>query len=283
MHPRTHTLAALVAASIASSPVLANGTVNVVALDVAPTLDGDASDWAGVSPINVPLRQTKEGGKSAVAAVEVRAGVHGDEVFLLLRWKDSTEDRQHKPFVWSDAESKYVSSGRAEDRLALQFAMSGQYTTDWLSGNTFTADMWHWKAHRSNELGLVHDKMTIVGKEPVKKAYEAKARDGSTVYIRRPGDAGGKLYKSKRYITKDQQEMPKYILNPDVSGSVADIKAKGVWKDGMWTLEIRRKLDTGHPDDVVFTPGEKVAAGFAVFDRTGDDDHNVSDVLVFQF
>jgi hypothetical protein len=64
---------------------------------------------------------------------------------------------------------------------------------------------------------------------------------------------------------------------------VADVKAKGVWRDGMWTLELRRALDTGNADDVVFTRGQAVAAGIAVFDRTGHDDHNMSEVLSFQF
>ena len=272
-----------IASCLLSPAALAVNHVKVHELGAAPTLDGDSGDWAAVPATRVPLRQSRDGGHSSVPEVEVRAGVHGDEIFVLLRWPDATEDRAHKPYVWSEEEGKYVDSGRREDRLALQFAMSGDYTTDWFSGQTFSADMWHWKAHRSNEIGLAHDKMTIVGKSPVKRAFEARARDGSTIYIRRPGDAGGKLYRSKRYITREQPEMPKYILDPQVSGSVADIRARGEWKDGMWTLELRRKLDTGHTDDVVFRPGSTVAAGIAVFDRTGDDDHNISDVLTFQF
>ena len=55
-------------------------------------------------------------------------------------------------------------------------------------------------------------------------------------------------------------------------GSRDDIKGKGVWKDGQWTVEINRKLDTGHDDDIQFkVPREGTnyyVLALAVFDRT---------------
>ena len=77
--------------------------------------------------------------------------------------------------------------------------------------------------------------------------------------------------------------MPKYILTQNPQGSIADIHCKGVWKDGKWNLEIRRKLNTGNPDDVVFEAGKAVKSGIAVFDHSGDDNHVISDTFTFQF
>ncbi len=77
--------------------------------------------------------------------------------------------------------------------------------------------------------------------------------------------------------------MPKYIVNENPTGSIADVRAKGVWANGVWTLELQRKLDTQNLDDVVFEKGKKVLGGIAVFNHTGDDDHNHSDVINFQF
>jgi hypothetical protein len=77
--------------------------------------------------------------------------------------------------------------------------------------------------------------------------------------------------------------MPKYELSSSVSGSIADVSARGVWRDGYWTLELSRVLDTGHPDDVVLHPGRDVAGGVAIFDRSRNDDHAVSSVRVFRF
>lgn len=253
-------------------------TITVAPLPAAPVVDGDDRDWKEKAAQTIPVT-----GPLFIASVTVKAGVHGDEVFFLLQWADNHADIQHKPFIWDSKAGRYVAGNLREDRFSIQFAMEGDYDVNWFSGNAYSADMWHWKAARSNPIGLAHDKMTIIGMTPVKKAYQGKTEDGQTVYIQRPGDAGGKLYTTRRYRRHDQDVMPKYVLNHSVSGSVADVSAKGVWREGQWTLELRRKLNTGHPDDVVFAPGKGVPGGIAVFDRSGDKNHNISDNLLFQF
>jgi hypothetical protein len=258
-------------------------TIPVGKLTAAPSLDGSDSDWTGIEATSIPVHASGPKVTVKVSSVSVKAGVFGDEVFLFIQWDDATRDEQHKPFIWDAGLNKYVAGEQREDRFALQFAMEGEYTTNWLSGKTSTADMWHWKAARSNPLGLMHDKMTIIGTEPVKKAYKVAAENGTTIYIQRPGDKGDKLYTTRRYSTRQKDIMPKYILTENPQGSVADVHCKGVWKDGRWNLEIRRKLDTGNPDDIVFSPGKTVMGGIAVFDHSGDDDHVISQTLTFQF
>lgn len=272
----------LILAMLVSGPLSAE-TIMIHQLSSAPTVDGSAADWNGVGNATVKLRKTLPNGKSDVRSVSVKGGVFGDEIYFLLQWKDSTADEQHKPFIWDAGKKKYVTSKQREDRMAIQFAMEGDYTTDWTSGNIFKADMWHWKAFRSNTLGLVHDKMTIINADPVKKAFKVTAKNGRTLYIKRPSDAGTKLYTTKRYSKKEQDSMPKYILADNPEGSISDVKAKGVWRNGVWTVEITRKLNTGHSDDVVFAKGKAVKGGIAIFNRTGDDDHTTSDTLTFQF
>ena len=252
------------------------------ALGFSPVLDGDISEWSGASASTVSLVKTMPGGKSNIASVELKAGVAGDNFCIAAKWPDDSEDNQHKPYVWDDAAGKYVAGSQREDRFAIQFAMEGDYDTNWMSGNEFTADTWHWKAARSNPAGLAHDKSTKVSQTKMKKSYSGTAENGSTIYIRRPSDAGDKLYKTKRYATKAEAVMPKYILAENPQGSIADVKAKGVWKDGYWTLEACRSLNTGNADDVVFTPGQAVKGGIAIFDKSGDADHNHSAVLNFQ-
>lgn len=255
--------------------------IQVKKLSFRPTLNGSFKGWGAVSAVNIPLKSLTN--KPAVTMVSVKAGVYEKEVFFLFRWKDSTKDVLHKPYVWSSAKGAYVKGSQREDRFAVQFAMEGDYTTDWFSGNSFKADMWHWKAYRTNPNGLAHDKMTIVSTQPVKRAYKGKAKNGKTVYLRRPSDKGSKLYKTTRYAKKEKNIMPKYIIAKNASGSIADVKAKGVWKNGEWTLLLKRKLNTGNSDDVVLSKGRAVAGGIAVFDHAGNDRHDFSDTLVFQF
>ena len=170
---------------------------------------------------------------------------------------------------------------KSEDRLAMQFQISGEFTPDWRSVQESTADMWHWKSVRSNPIGLVHDKVIQISSSRLLRASEIEGHNGP-VYVLRSSDAGEKLYGTKRYSKKDKAVMPKYILNPNASGSIADIRAKGVWSNGRWHLELRRKLNTGHDDDVVFRPGETIKGAIAVFDGSENDDHNISNTLIFQ-
>ena len=253
-------------------------TVKVHSLASAPELDGQTKDWSSISSTNIPVS-----GVIDVSNIAIKMGTHANKVYLLLEWSDSTNDDQHKPFVWDAKKKKYVAGPQREDRLAIQFGMTGDYDANWFSGKTYTADMWHWKAGRSNPIGYVHDKMTVITTDPVKRAYKAKAENGKTIYIQRPGDKGSKLYKTKRYSKKEKDMMPKYILTKNPSGSIADIKAKGVWANGKWTLELERAMNTGNPDDVVFQKGKAVKGAIAVFNRSGDEKHNISETLTFQF
>jgi hypothetical protein len=58
------------------------------------------------------------------------------------------------------------------------------------------------------------------------------------------------------------------VSRTGAQGSAADNSAvKGVWKDGVWTVEFTRKLDTGHPeDDKIMKVGGVYTVGLAVHD-----------------
>ncbi len=67
---------------------------------------------------------------------------------------------------------------------------------------------------------------------------------------------------------KDGDVLPGRLLTTETEGSAGDNDSvKGVWKDGAWTVEFARKLDTGHPEDdkILKTPGV-YTIGLAVHD-----------------
>lgn len=255
--------------------------VSVVPLQEAPVLDGRIEDWV-VDVQRIVLHKSHSEVSVELTELELWAGYHGDAIYFAIRWADSSPDSQHKPYIWSDESQRYVVSKQREDRLAIQFQMEGEYDVNWLSGKSFKADMWHWKSARSAPIGLAHDKMTIVSREKVTRSFKAEAANGKPIYIRRPSDAGDKLYINKRYGLRENKQMPKYLLSTSVSGSVADVKAAQRWNDGRWTVELSRKLNTNHDDDVVFDPGKDVPGGIAVFNRSGDANHVISDNLLFK-
>ena len=254
-------------------------TIHVGVLASAPQLDGSAADWQGQIAQTVSLSQ---GGSKL--AVTVKAGRHGQNVYFLFQWPDSTADNSyHKPFVWNATKKKYEVGPQREDRFALQFAMEGDYDANWLSGKTFKADMWHWKATRSNPIGIAHDKTTTISTVKTKKTFKIKAENGQMIYITRSSDQGDKLYTTKRYRRYEKDTMPKYIMNAKATGSITDVKASGVWKNGKWTLELQRALNTGHADDVVLPTNGDVAGALALFDHSGDAHHFTSGTLTFTF
>ena len=78
--------------------------------------------------------------------------------------------------------------------------------------------------------------------------------------------------------------MPAYVLSASASGSAADNKATGTWKDGEWTVVITRPLALTNGDDKALKPGNTYSVGFAVHDNnTGGRGHFVSFVRSIGF
>jgi hypothetical protein len=67
---------------------------------------------------------------------------------------------------------------------------------------------------------------------------------------------------------KEGDLIPQYHLTrTGASGSAADNQSVNAqWKDGTWTVEWTRKLNTGNPDDKILNPGGVIVVGFAVHD-----------------
>ena len=269
--------AGLVVLTAGSCWASAGPKVVAKAMATAPTLDGKSDDWSGVAPVKVKVTPANSGDAKAYQGtvdVELRAAVNGDSIYFLAQWPDATKSDSHKTLTWSEEKDGYVEGKDREDRLVLKFDMGGDFTSCMLSGNEYKADVWHWKAFRSQSAGVAHDKMHIMSFSKLPKAKKHVAHNGKEIWIARPGDKGSKLYKSQKPIDNIGAVVPRYLVNKNASGSVADVKTAATWADGVWTLEIARKLNTGHDDDVVFEKGKTYAAGAAVFDHTGDDHHS---------
>jgi len=72
------------------------------------------------------------------------------------------------------------------------------------------------------------------------------------------------------------------LLSYTLCAETIPIHKPYVWVEGDWRLELRRKMNTGHNDDVVFEPGIKIKGGVAILDGSENTDHNISSTLVFQ-
>lgn len=263
----------------------ASSVINVSALTWAPQLDGVMDEgWQQAASQAINLQPNSDFSASdPVTQIQLRAGHYEGRVYFLLEWADATEDRMHKPYVWNRETNRYGRGSQREDRLALQFHMSGDYQANWLTSDGFIADMWHWKASRSDPLGLADDKWTKVSRDRLVRSSKISA-GGEHIYVLRQWDAGDSLYTTRRYRKYSGDIKPKYILNTArVEGSTADVKAAGRWADGRWVLELSRKLDTGHSDDARFELGQDILGGISVFNQSESEQHFISATQRFRF
>lgn len=211
-------------------------------------------------------KYAKNWGKSKPAAtteVLLKAVYTDDMIYFLVKWADSSMDDQHKPFKWegSKEDGEYLSGKEREDRFAMQWPISGEFNSNMMAEVDAVVDIWQWKAARTDAAGILHDKSHIRSTKPLCGKFSTHySLSGNGVYVARPGDGGVSPYKSNKIDPFEYQEdlVVQYIpLVPDVADA-ADVKAKGKWDNGFWTVEIARKLDTGnHASDTVFEPSKK--------------------------
>jgi len=149
-------------------------------------------------------------------------------------------------------------------------------------------DLWQWRAGRSNSVGYASDDWVleyrngdagrspffsrpkpefmydekVVGFRAIPEA-ELQARMGQAALIE--GKTAVPLNPQAKFAEGDL--LPQYI-HREPQGSSADVQAFGRYADGHWVVEIRRKLNSGNPDDRAIRPGRAYPMGFAVFDDT---------------
>ena len=149
-------------------------------------------------------------------------------------------------------------------------------------------DLWQWRAARSNGVGYASDDWVLeyrngdAGRAPFfspskpEFMYDEKITGFRAIpevaLPARMGQAG--LIQGKNAVAFDPNAkfavgdlLPQYMLR-EPQGSSADVQAFGRYADGHWTVELRRKLNTGNADDKVLRPGKAYPVGFSIFDDT---------------
>ncbi len=130
----------------------------------------------------------------------------------------------------------------------------------------------------------------------VPKYWEPSATGDDAVYITQSEidageaklivsvDAANALTDEDSAVVPNTATMPGYTTSQPV-GSRGDITAGGVWTPNTWTVELRRALDTGNPDDAQFTDTSDSASyafGVARFDNAGGMSHITSGSNAYQ-
>lgn len=162
-------------------------------------------------------------------------------------------------------------------------------------------DMWMWRAARSGPIGYADDAFVLeyrFGDKGRGMFVENPLEQGRPRYVYDAGKVGfhavpearlGELLPRAPLVEGETAAPPapnagfapgdlvsrRLLRTPE--GSRADILANSRWERGRWVLELRRKLDTGQPDDKRLVPGRAYTIGIAVFDdMVSNRRHHVS-------
>ena len=233
-------------------------------VEAAPTIDGVADEaiWAKARPSI---------SHDPVAKIDITIkSVHTkDSIYFQVMFPDKTEGRTHKTMVWAPEQERYRTDVDREDTFVFKWSMEpNSVDLSVAADNSYNADIWFWKANRTDPTGYADDKMHRYSAMPNPDSKTVLSKLGMRFYLTRPGDSGKAAYKTKVYDRYVGERQPKYSHNLP-QGSRADIQAKGVWRDGWWTIEFARKLATGHPDDIQFDKDRRYEFGVSRYEIAG--------------
>jgi hypothetical protein len=233
-------------------------------IDSVPVIDGvaDESVWTQTETITTL-------DFSSQRPIELRSFHDGQTIYVLAKYPDAAASVTHKSWFWDFAEKVYKPGMDREDMLILKWLMTGDslyLAADKVAPHT--ADVWFWKAARTNPSGYVDDKIDSVLAEDSKDAAKLKSDQYGTLYLYRRGDKGDCAYTEDMVFEYRGQCIAGFALAMP-TGSRADIRGKGVWKDGFWTIEMSRKLNTGNDDDIAFASGGKYRFAATLYEMAG--------------
>ncbi len=248
-----------------------------------PGIDGQVDDvWANAQPLTVTIREAL--GSGDPMQVVLRALHTNDSLYVLAEWPDSTRSDMRDPYIWNDEKKEYERPTTPDDQFALEFPLEGDLLISMLpTEGGYTADVWHWKAGRSNLGGWVDDKRHIISQRRLEGAKQYAMGGHNTVYVARPMDEGQPSYTTKPKPAAYAGDVVPSYEPQEPSGSLADVRGKGVHDGTGWTLEMTRKFDTGNSDDAVIDPAKENICAIAVLNDELYWDHAVSQKISLRF
>jgi hypothetical protein len=240
------------------------GELVAIYADNAPTIDGVANEeiWAQAEALvtHDPL---------ADADLTIKAVYTDDHIYVLVSFPDPDESRTHKTQVWVPDQERYRIGFDREDTFVIKRSMEpGAVDLRVDADRPYKADIWFWKAHRTDPIGYADDKMHIYSAIEGPNSKTVVSKSGLRFFLDRPGDAGKSAYKTMVQSERKGDNLPFYSPRKP-EGSRADVRAKGVWRDGIWTVEFSRKLATNNLDDIQFNVGQVYQLGVSRYEIAG--------------
>ncbi len=239
-------------------------TIEAKKVDKSPVIDGSGSDslWTRANEYTVY-------DEVANISMTLKAVYTDTGIFFLASYPDPNESITQKTWVWNKDMKTYKTGSDREDMFVFKWNMeAGPVDLSLKSDNDYMADIWFWKACRTDPVGYADDKYQRYSSIEVPKAMQLTSKTGRTFYLLRKGDSGTSAYQNTLYGVYKGDKMSKYT-NVLPAGSRADVKAKGIWSGGRWTIEFARALKTGNTDDIQFNTSKSYLFGVSRYEIAG--------------
>ncbi len=247
-----------------SSSCFGEQTLQAIHIDEPPVIDGVTNDpaWKKAQEI-VSLDKVSQ------LPITLKAVYSDTELYFQVSFPDQDESRTHKSWTWDKGREIYTVGHDREDTLILKWSMLPE-TVDLsiFSHTPHHADIWFWKACRTDPAGYADDKTHVLNQAEERGATKINSQSENVMYLLRRGDNGASAYGIDLITDYQDKIMPRYITQQP-TGSRSDVKAKGIWENGTWTIEFRRDLSTGYQDDIQFTTDRKFLFGVSRYEIAG--------------
>lgn len=240
----------------------ASQTIVAKKVSEGPVIDGVGNDAQWEEASGIVTHDT-------VADIDltVKAVYTDKDIFFLVSFPDKDESRLHKAWTWDKSVGSYKQGPTREDTFIFKWNMMKEpVDLSIYSDDDYVADIWFWKANRTDPMGFADDKIQMlksVAESPNAREIVSKSR--KDMHLLRLGDEGREAYANNLFIDYKGDTLPRYNRQTP-TGSRADIKAKGVWSDGRWTIEFARALDTGNVDDIQFSVSKSYLFGVSRYE-----------------
>ncbi len=201
--------------------------------------------------------------------VTLKSVYTGNKIYLLVSFPDPDESRLHKPWVWNKEQQLYMMGPEREDCFVIKWALSDDVSDLSLSPDIpYEADIWFWKANRTDPAGFADDKIQQLTDIKNFRFKKLSSQSGKSMYLSRKGDKGDPAYKTVLQVDYVKDVLPQFA-SQQPSASRADVQAKGVWKNGQWTIEFMRELKNNNTDDIRFDIKQKYFFGVSRYEIAG--------------
>lgn len=258
------TIIVAVATLVSVTNAFADQRVIAARTESAPVVDGkdDETAWEKAQTIT-----TKD--KIANIDMTLKAAYTDTHLFLLVQFPDPDESRTHKSWVWDKAEELYKVGNDREDACVFKWALDPEISDLSVHADKgYQADVWFWKACRTGAAGYADDKIQTLMSQPTEDSVGVTSISGNNMFLLREADSGEAAYKTHMPLDFEEEKVPRFVSSRP-SGSRSDVKAKGRWKEGVWTVEFSRALKTPDHKDVQLDLTQSYVFGISRYEIAG--------------